>query len=176
MKYLFLLPLFPLTALAHPLEDCPFIPATPERVESLLDCETVVTEVQQRLKIDFIYNKSLSYVNRFTDCQYVRDVCAPEPPPPPVVDTPEVTGGSVRVSWDRPTTREDGSELKPEDIAGYVVQVYWNGELYKEVPTTELYVVIPTEGATGGTVSFVVITEDTGNLVSKASKEAGVEL
>jgi len=118
---------------AHPVSDCPFQPATQQKVKDLLGCETIESLPQERLSFDFIYDKNTGYVNRFTNCEYVRDSCL-------VIEEAE---GKVSISWVRPTTRKDGTPLKGDEVITYRVRatvdgydVDFNGAPYVETKET----------------------------------------
>lgn len=64
----------------------------------------------------------------------------------------------VVLSWQRPTSREDGSTLEPEELAGYRVYVDKGGDHFQEVETDRESLVV---GVPAGSWSFAVTAIDT---------------
>lgn len=64
----------------------------------------------------------------------------------------------VVLSWQRPTSREDGSTLEPEELAGYRVYVDKDGDHFQEVETDRESLVV---GVPAGSWSFAVTAIDT---------------
>lgn len=89
-----------------------------------------------------------------------------------------VTNGRAQISWNRPTTRADGSTLSAGEIAGY--KLYYsetsNGSLSPlvDLSSTELSVVVDELAA--GTHYFAMSTEDTNGLESSLSARFSVTI
>lgn len=77
----------------------------------------------------------------------------------------------ITVSWSTPSTREDGSILNPDEIAGYELQV--NDDIYPIAPEVTNYRL---EGLTRGLKVLKIRTLSTDNMKSEWSDSISVTL
>ena len=87
-----------------------------------------------------------------------------------------VQAADIELTWNAPTTREDGAALSPSDIAGYEIHAkYPNGTTtIIEVPATETSYSVAI--STSGRYAFTILTVDTDSLRSAPSGEVSANI
>lgn len=90
-------------------------------------------------------------------------------------ETPIATLSSVTLSWEIPTTRENGSPLSPEEIAGYIL-TYGSAEEPAQVLEIEPTLTSTVVELNPGFWTFSIQTLDTDGLLSKPSGEVSVQV